>query len=63
MRGAIPPLPQYVFVAWCLVKHRENFTFTFTFTFGIVNAVHLLVDLPLKFKYEPLFVSGSFYHR
>jgi hypothetical protein len=24
--------PQYVFMAWCLVKH-ENFTFTFTFTF------------------------------
>jgi hypothetical protein len=27
MREAIPPLPQYVFMAWCLVKHRENFTF------------------------------------
>jgi hypothetical protein len=26
MRGAIPPLPQYVFTAWCLVKHRDNFT-------------------------------------
>jgi hypothetical protein len=26
MRGAIPPLPQYVFMAWCLVKHRDNFT-------------------------------------
>jgi len=32
MHGAIPPLPQYVFVAWCLVKHSDNFTFTF-FTF------------------------------
>jgi hypothetical protein len=29
MRGAIPPLHQYVFTAWCLVKHRDNFTFTF----------------------------------
>jgi hypothetical protein len=29
MRGAIPPLPQYVFMAWCLVKHRDNFTFIF----------------------------------
>jgi hypothetical protein len=29
MRGAIPPLPQYVSMAWCLVKHRDNFTFTF----------------------------------
>jgi hypothetical protein len=25
--GAIPPLPQYVFIAWCLVKHRA-FIFT-----------------------------------
>jgi len=24
MRGGIPPLPQYVFMAWCLVKHRET---------------------------------------
>jgi hypothetical protein len=30
MRGAIPPLPQYVFMACSLVKHRDNFTFTFT---------------------------------
>jgi hypothetical protein len=28
-RGAIPALPQYVFVTWCLVKHRYSFTFTF----------------------------------
>jgi len=30
MRGAIPPLPKYVFMARCLVKHRDNFIFTFT---------------------------------
>jgi hypothetical protein len=29
MRGTIPPLPQYAFMAWCLVKHRDNFNFTF----------------------------------
>jgi hypothetical protein len=29
MSGAITPLPQYDFVAWCLVKHRDKFTFTF----------------------------------
>jgi hypothetical protein len=28
MRGAIHSLPHYVFMAWCLVKHRDNFTFT-----------------------------------
>jgi hypothetical protein len=28
MCGAIPLLPQNVFMAWFLVKHRDNFTFT-----------------------------------
>jgi hypothetical protein len=28
MRGSIRPLPQYAFMVWCLVKHRENITFT-----------------------------------
>jgi hypothetical protein len=32
MSGAIPPLLQYAFMAWCLVKRRDNFTFAFTFT-------------------------------
>jgi hypothetical protein len=27
MRGAIPPLPQYIFMLWCLVTHKENFAF------------------------------------
>jgi hypothetical protein len=29
MCGAILSLPQCALVAWCLVKHRDNFTFTF----------------------------------
>jgi len=28
MCGAIPPLSQYVSMAWCLVKQRDNFTLT-----------------------------------
>jgi hypothetical protein len=32
MRGAIPPLPLYVFTVWFLVKHRDKFTFTSTCT-------------------------------
>jgi len=28
MQDAITPLPQYVFMAWCLVKHRDNFSVT-----------------------------------
>jgi hypothetical protein len=27
MRGPIFPLPQYVFVAWCLDQHKDKFTF------------------------------------
>jgi hypothetical protein len=27
MGRAIPPLPQYVFMAWFLVKHRDNFAY------------------------------------
>jgi hypothetical protein len=25
---------QYIFMAWCLIKHRDNFTFTFTSYLG-----------------------------
>jgi hypothetical protein len=28
MRGAISPLPEYVFIVWYLNKYRDNFTFT-----------------------------------
>jgi hypothetical protein len=28
----LPPLPQYVLIAWYLIKHGENFTFTFTWS-------------------------------
>jgi hypothetical protein len=27
MHGAIPPLPQYVFMSWCLVKQWDSFNF------------------------------------
>jgi hypothetical protein len=30
MRGAIPPLPQYAFMAWCSVKKSTDTTLTFT---------------------------------
>jgi hypothetical protein len=36
MRGAIPSLPQYVFMTWCSVKkiqRRDKFTFTFINSF------------------------------
>jgi hypothetical protein len=30
MHGATPPLLQYVFVAWCLVKHRDSLPLSYT---------------------------------
>jgi hypothetical protein len=38
MRGAIPSLPHYVFMAWCLVKHKD-FTFTFIDVFSPIYKV------------------------
>jgi hypothetical protein len=35
MRGAIHP-PQYMFMAWCIVKHRD---FTFTFTYLLTSSM------------------------
>jgi len=32
MRGARPSPPQYVIMAWCLVKYRESFVLHFTVT-------------------------------
>jgi len=46
MRGATPPLPQYAFMEWCLVKmHRANFTFTFDQILICCQAIAALVVL------------------
>jgi glycosylphosphatidylinositol transamidase (GPIT) subunit GPI8 len=38
MRGAIPPIPQYVFMAWFLVKYRDKFTFYLINCVGYVGS-------------------------
>jgi hypothetical protein len=47
MHWAVPPLPPYVFMAWCLVKHRDSVTFTVTSLFN-----SLLPSLSLRSKYR-----------
>jgi heme/copper-type cytochrome/quinol oxidase subunit 4 len=51
-RGAMCNEVRYVFRAWCLVKHRENFTFTFylhmkrkrkTFKWSVFHSVVVVV--------------------
>jgi hypothetical protein len=43
MRGAIPPLPQYVFMAWCLVMHTDNFTFTLLANTNFITLITLFI--------------------
>jgi hypothetical protein len=46
MRGAVPPLPQYVLMAWYLIKHRDIFTIflyaspVYPMTFEPTSKVH-----------------------
>jgi hypothetical protein len=45
MCGAVSPLPQYVLMAWCLVKHREKFTVTLPLHGGshFISALHQIL--------------------
>jgi hypothetical protein len=64
MRGTIPPLPQYVFMAWCLVKLRDNFTF---FPLLVKMAVLRLYALPINYGQVYRLTEGarkfSLHHR
>jgi len=40
MSGTIPPLPQNAFMAWCLVKQRDNFTFTPNLIYLLLNEMN-----------------------
>jgi hypothetical protein len=51
--------PQYVFMAWCLVKHRDNFTFTFTFFSLLPSFLSLWFFLFVYLPYLFLPVSVS----
>jgi len=39
MCEATPPLHQYVVMAWCLVKHRDNFTLPYLRYYRTMMAV------------------------
>jgi hypothetical protein len=48
MQGAIPPLFQYVFMAWCLVKHKD---FTFTLPYLVVLLSYGLDDRSSRVRF------------
>jgi hypothetical protein len=55
MRGAIPPLPQYVFMAWYLVKQRDNFPLPLPLL--SLNTIQSLTpDITLLFHKERYFL-------
>jgi len=58
MCGAISPLPLYVFMAWCLVKHRGNFTFYLQWHFH--RLIHILPILCPAPSLRPLASTTHF---
>jgi hypothetical protein len=64
MSGAIPPLPQYAFMAWCSVKHRDNSTFTFTLPFTVKAKLKNLYTQKVQVPAIPvLLVQNGIYKR
>jgi len=68
MRRAIPPLPQYVFMAWCLIKHamghvlskhRDKFTLLYLLLCHVVWWLDTNVseDRAASFRVEVLSVE------
>jgi hypothetical protein len=54
MREAILPLQQYVFMVWCLVKHRDNFTFYLTPANALEAALYFAVKrIQVERRAEP----------
>jgi hypothetical protein len=43
MSEAIPPLHQYSFMAWCLVKHRDNFTVVVVVVVVVVIIIIIII--------------------
>jgi hypothetical protein len=51
--GAIPPLPQYIFMVWCYVKHRETLLLPLPHIL-MYCTVRLAVNEKLRIKPLPL---------
>jgi len=57
MRGAIPLLPQYIFVAWCFAKQRDNFTFTLPFHSFSVKFLSFIAIFIISLKVPAILIS------
>jgi len=70
MREDIPQLPQYAFIASCLVKHRNNFTFHSYLYFSATSSLSFCIFLPtalfpdvLNLRCSLRFKKTSFRHK
>jgi len=54
MRGAIPPLPQYSFMAWCTVKKAQGQFYLFIFSPAHIIHTVLNVRLSVNDEFERL---------
>jgi len=54
MRGTIPPLLQYVFIEWCLIKHRD-----FTFIIGLHHRQTSVSVTGLSITNSPTYAMSS----
>jgi hypothetical protein len=61
IRGAIPP-PQYAFIVWYMVKHRENFTFTLMDSEG-EKTKHVKKDRPCTSAISLMFKTVTWVYR
>jgi hypothetical protein len=63
MSGAVPPLPQYAFMAWCLVKAQGQLYIFFTLSklyCSIYSAVlYLLLNLHCGFILQTAETKGK----
>jgi hypothetical protein len=59
MGGAILTLPQYVFMVWCFVKHRDNFTFTKVKQWQLWIRISVQTVSREKFRKEKLKVNAE----
>jgi len=60
MRGFIPPLSQYVFMAWFLLKQRDNFAYRAVFTSVTPLYKHTyFVYLKSLYKINVLYLNSS----
>jgi len=58
-------IPQYVFIAWSLVKHRENFTFAFAYAIGFAfpEATHRPLSEGVLHRFESSQFAGRTHFR